>query len=250
MTQKQKKFVSILCLILAALMLLSLFISVLPTRAYAVTQSDIDAVKAKRAEIGIRVAQAQERLNGLQEQQADVMQQKAALDEKNLAAQESLALIEQEIAMYDQLIAEKDRELQEAVSRETAQLNRYRSRVRAMEENGGYNIMALIVESTDFASLLSALDDIGEIMESDQQLEQQYRAAREEVERIKAEYEQVRAESVARKEELSREKQELEAQIAETNAQLEVLADEIETAMQAYDAEVAAEEQAAPAEGE
>ena len=56
---KQKKAVSILCLVLAVIMILSLVISVLPARAYAVSQSDIEAMKAKRDAITARKEQAQ-----------------------------------------------------------------------------------------------------------------------------------------------------------------------------------------------
>ena len=242
---KQKKFVSILCIILAVLMMLSLIISVLPARAYAVTQSDIDALRAKKNEISQRVVEAQERLDGLKEQQAGVLEQKAALEEQKRSAQEALELVSQEIAMYDEMILEKEQELQAALTKEQNQLARYRTRVRAMEENGGYNVAALLVQSTNFSELLTALDDVGEIMDSDKQLEREYRAARQEVERVKAEYDLVRADCQQNKDELELEKAGIEAQINSAQAQLDDLADEIEAAMEVYEAEAAAEEQAA-----
>lgn len=242
---KQKKFVSILCIILAVLMMLSLIISVLPARAYAVTQSDIDALRAKKNEISQRVVEAQERMDGLKEQQAGVLEQKAALEEQKRSAQEALELVSQEIAMYDEIIEEKEQELQAALKKEQDQLERYRTRVRAMEENGGYNVAALLVQSTNFSELLTALDDVGEIMDSDKQLEREYRAARQDVERVKAEYEQVRAECQEKKDELEIEKAGIEAQIDSAQSQLDDLADEIAAAMEVYEAEAAAEEQAA-----
>ena len=242
---KQKKLVSILCLILAALMVLSLVFSVMPIRAYAVSQADIDAVRAKKEEISRRVVEAQERLNGLESQQLNVLEQKAALEEQRDSALEALELVAEEIAMYDEMIEQKSRELQAAQTKEQAQLQRYRTRIRAMEENRGYNIIALLVNSTSFAELLTALDDMGEIMESDKELEHQYRAAREEVERVKAEYEQVRSECQEKQAELEEEKAGLESQISDVEIMLEALADQIAEAMQAYEAEAAAEEQAA-----
>ena len=68
---KQKKAISILCLVLAVVMILSLVISVLPGRAYAVTQADIDALKAKKAAITERKNQAQEVLDELKERGID-----------------------------------------------------------------------------------------------------------------------------------------------------------------------------------
>ena len=173
---KRKTAVSILCILLAVLMMLSLVMTVIPVRAYAVSQSDIDALQAKKDEISKRVQEAQERVDGLKEEQNTVLQQKAALDEKIKAAKEALELVAEEIAMYDEIIAEKTAELEAALAKEQLQLERYRARVRAMEENGGYNVMSLVLSSSNFTELLTALDDIGEIMESDKELEAEYRA--------------------------------------------------------------------------
>ena len=57
-------------------MLLSLVASVIPS-AFAVSQSDIDALQAKKDEISARVKEAQERVDTLKEAQANVLDQKA-----------------------------------------------------------------------------------------------------------------------------------------------------------------------------
>ncbi len=241
---KRKKAVSLLCLILAVLMVLSLVISVLPVRAYAVSQSDIDALKEKKNQITQRVTEAKDSLERYQAEEADVMHQKGALEEKNAAAQEALEVVNEEIALYNELIAQKEQELQKAITREQDQLSRYRTRIRAMEESGGYNLMGILIHSGSFSELLTALDDMGNIMESDKALEHEYREAREDVERVKADYEQTRAESEERKAELEEEKAGIEAEIAETEAMLEALADRIAEAEALYDQELAAEAEA------
>ena len=241
---KQKKAISLLCLILAVIMVLSLVISVLPIRAYAVTQSDIDAVRAKKNEISQRVAEAKNRLNGLQDEESSVLQRKTALEVEKQSAQEALDLVAAEIAMYNEMIAQKEQELQAALTREQDQLNRYRMRVRAMEENGGYNLIGLVISADNFTDLLTTLDDVGEIMESDKELEHEYRAARQEVERVKAEYEAVRAEAEVRQADLEAEKAELEGYIAEAEAELAGLAEEIAEATRLYEEQMAAEAEA------
>lgn len=241
---KQKKAVSILCLVLAAIMVLSLVFSVLPVRAYAVSQSDIDAMKAKRSEITKRKQEAQGVVDGLKEEEAGVLVKKDALDENIAATEDALNLVAEEIAMYNDIIAEKEQELKAALKKEQDQLNRYRQRVRDMEENGGYNLIGILISADNFTDLLTMLDDVGEIMDSDKTLEREYRAARQEVERIKAEYEAVRTECEQKQAELESEKAQLEADLADTKAQLEELADEIAEATKAYEAEVAAEAEA------
>lgn len=240
----RKRAISILAIIMAVVMILSLILSVLPT-AYAVTQSDIDAVQAKKDELTARVQEAQERLNSMQEQEASVLEKKAALDEENAAAKEALVLVAQELAMYDEILAEKTLELEEAQAIEQAQARKYRARIRSMEEDGTYDFLALLFNSANFSELLAKLDDMDAIMESDKRLEEQYRAAREEAERVKAEYEEVRAECEGKQNVLRAEQAQIEARLLETEATLEALADEIEEATRLYEEERAAEAEAA-----
>ena len=189
--------------------------------------------------------ECKERLELLKTQEANVLETKAALTEQNKLAQEQIDLIQTQIDIYSDMIAVKAQELDEAINREELQLQRYRTRVRAMEENGGYNFLAILLNSSDFGELMSGVDDMGEIMESDRALEDAYIAAREETEEIKAGYEAEKAEYEGQQAELRAEQEVLKAQMEETTAMLEALAVEIETAIAEYKAAEAAEAAAA-----
>ena len=240
----RKRAVSILAIIMAIVMILSLVLSVIPT-AHAVSQAEINALQAKKDELTARVNEAQARLESMQEQEASVLEKKAALEEENAAAKEALELVAEELAMYDQILAEKTLELERAQAAEQEQGRKYRARIRSMEEDGTYDILALILNSANFSELLSKLDDMDSIMESDKRLEEQYRSARIELERIKAEYEQVRAECEGKQNSLLAEQAQIEARLMETEAILEELADEIEEATRQFEEERAAEAEAA-----
>ena len=240
----RKRAVSILAIIMAIVMILSLVLSVIPT-AHAVSQAEINALQAKKDELTARVNEAQARLESMQEQEASVLEKKAALEEENAAAKEALELVAEELAMYDQILAEKTLELERAQAAEQEQGRKYRARIRSMEEDGTYDILALILNSANFSELLSKLDDMDSIMESDKRLEEQYRNARFELERIKAEYEQVRAECEGKQNSLRAEQAQIEARLMETEAILEELADEIEEATRQFEEERAAEAEAA-----
>ena len=244
--KKNKKFVHIVAMILAVLMVLSLLVSFVPVYASAqVTQADIDAVRSERNKLSAKVDECKERLELLKTQEANVLETKAALTEQNKLAQEQIDLIQTQIDIYSDMIAVKAQELDEAINREELQLQRYRTRVRAMEENGGYNFLAILLNSSDFGELMSGVDDMGEIMESDRALEDAYIAAREETEEIKAGYEAEKAEYEGQQAELRAEQEVLKAQMEETTAMLEALAVEIETAIAEYKAAEAAEAAAA-----
>ena len=189
--------------------------------------------------------EAEERVETLRGVQATVLDQKAALEEKNDAAKEALRIVGEEIDMYTEIIVEKTEELNLALHREQTQLKKYRTRVRAMEETGGYNILTVLMSSGDFYEFLTALDDMEKIMTADRDLEDAYIEAREESERVKAEYEDVKADCEAKQEILNAEKELLDKQIAETEEELEELEDQIDEAVTEYENFLAAEEAAA-----
>lgn len=223
-----KKTKSLLALILSVMTVLSLVLGALPTQAYAVTQSEIDALKKERDKIAEAKAAQQVIVDELEAQHADVLDRKLALDERNVYTLEQMALNEQEIALYDQMIEDKAKEVEEALALENQQLERYRSRVRAMEENGNYGFLALVLNSSSLGELLTAMDDIGEIMESDRRLEDEYIAAREHTEEVKAEYEECKAELEAKQATLRAEQVELQRQIDEATELITKLAEDIE----------------------
>ncbi len=242
---KRKRIISVIAILLIVLMLISLVMSVIPVSAFAISEGEIDSMRQQRKELSNQVQEIQDRIDGLKDQQANVLEQKTALDEKNRLANEELDLVAGEIAYYDQLIEEKAQEVQDAMDREAGQLQRYRARVRAMEENGGYNILALILSADSFSQMLTAIDDMGEIMASDKALEEQYTAARQETETVKAEYEAERAEYETQQGELREERDRLEKEIEDAYAQLEELENAIAQAEEEYEAALIAEESAA-----
>ena len=224
----KKKTKSLLALILSVVTVLSLVLGALPTRAYAVTQSEIDALKKERDKIAGQKAAQQAIVDELEAQHADVLERKLALDERNAFTLEQMELNEQEIALYDQMIEEKAREVDDARALEEQQLERYRTRVRAMEENGNYGFLALVLNAGSLGELLTAMDDIGEIMESDRRLEDEYIAAREHTEEVKAEYEAYKAELEAKQATLRAEQVELQRQIDEATDLINQLLEDIE----------------------
>ena len=241
---KRNKAISAIAIVLAVLMILSLFISAIPMAAHA---DELDDLKAKKAELSAKVAEIQEKLDNLEEEKTTVLEKKAALEEQNDLANEQLAIINTEIENYNKLIENKAKEVDAAKNRENIQLEKYRTRIRAMEENGGYNILALLFEAESFADLLTAFDDMGEIMQSDKQLQKQYEDAREETEEIKAQYEAEKAVYEADQAELRKEQDEILKQVDEATKELERLEEEIEQAIKAYEAAEQEEANAAAA---
>ena len=237
MKQRQTKRLSAA---LAAFLAFVLVFCALPAPVFAVTQAEIDELERKKEAIEEKVEEKQAVVDELEEKQAGVLEQKKALDERNDYLYEQLNINAEQIALYNELIAQKAREVDAAKAKELEQLERYRRRVRAMEENGQADFLAMLLNANSLGEFLTAIDDIGEIMESDKLLEDAYIAARENTERVKADYEQYKATLEAKKEELNTEKVRIEAEINEAAELLEKIKGDIDT----YSEELAELEQA------
>ena len=91
------------------------------------------------------------------------------------------------------------------------------------------------------------MDDIGEIMESDRAREDQYIAARENTQAVKAEYEDTKLQLEEKQAELKAEQRELEKQIEEAYMMLAEVEADIANNLEAYEQMEAAEREAAAA---
>lgn len=212
MSNRYKK---LLCALLSLALLMPLTAQILPGAAYAVSESELDELKEERDAL-VKQRQAQQAVvNDLRAQQASVLAVKQALDERNMYTQWQIDLTQQEIELYDDMIADKSLEVAEAKALELEQLERYRVRVRAMEENGNVSFLAYLFNASNLGELLTAVDDIGEIMQSDRALEDAYIAAREKTEKTVSEYEEYKADIVQKQDELRAEQAELQSELDE-----------------------------------
>lgn len=228
----------------AFLALVMLALALMPAGpALAVSQSEIDALEEQRDELKAQREEMQAGIDELKNQQAGVLEQKRALDEQNEVYRQELELIEEQVSLYTRLVDEKAAELEKATADEAEQLAIYKQHVRAMEENGEYTYLSIIFGSRSLSQLMSNLDMIGEIMDADKRIYDQYTAAREDAEEIKAEYETTLSALADKQAEYEAEKADLEAKIAEANDMIAQLEEEINSNYDLY-LEVLAQEEA------
>lgn len=228
----------------AFLALVILALALMPAGpALAVSQSEIDALEEQRDELKAQREEMQAGIDELKNEQAGVLEQKRALDEQNEVYRQELELIEEQVSLYTRLVDEKAAELEKATADEAEQLAIYKQHVRAMEENGEYTYLSIIFGSKSLSQLMSNLDMIGEIMDADKRIYDQYTAAREDAEEIKAEYETTLSALADKQAEYEAEKADLEAKIAEANDMIAQLEEEINSNYDLY-LEVLAQEEA------
>lgn len=212
---KMKKFFAFA---MALVMTMSVMLSCMSVSAFAVTQSEIDALKSQKSQLASQKSSLQSTINSLQGQQNDQIALKNALDEKNAITVKQILNLNEQIELHTQLIKQKTKEVDEAQKVADAQLEKYKVRVRAMEESGRYNYFEVLFGASSIGEFLSLIDDIGDIMRSDKELEDAYRQSVADLKSVKAEYEQAKAEMESSKTELESLKAQQEKDIAEATA--------------------------------
>lgn len=231
----KKSLRSVFCALLAAAALAAAALAAsLP--AYAVSQAEIDDLQKKLDALEQQAQEQQDVINDLTSQKARFITRKLALDNKIEINRQMIELIGEQIEIYDEIIAEKQAELDKALEKETAQTELLRSRIRAMEENSTYSYASFIFDSSSVTELLSRIGDVNDIMHYDKTLEEEYMAAREDVESIKKSYEEARHEQELLQKELDTKQAELDAQVEAAYtmiADIETLSDD---AQAEYDA--------------
>ena len=117
---KKKTIRRVFSLALSLMMILALC----PVSAFAVTQDEIDALRAERDAVTAEREEKQAQVDALKEEKAGVLEQKAAMEERNEYTRQQIQLINDEIALYDEMIADKKQEVDAAKKLEDEQLER------------------------------------------------------------------------------------------------------------------------------
>lgn len=225
---KNKKFwISLLALVLAGTMILSLLLMILPTSASAKSSSEI---KDQIAQMEKENEELEKQIEDLKKQQSQNRTEiKQIVAERNLVEQQVGLLYAQinnmneQIAAYNVLIADKQEELSKAQAYLTELNEKNKERIRAMEEDGSLSYWSVLFQANSFSDLLDRLNMIEEIAASDQRRLKEMSEAAKEV----AEAEQIlqteRDELKMAKEALSATQAELEVKTAEAEELLRQL---------------------------
>ena len=225
----QKKILKpIFSFVLAFVMAVSLFVGFIPTTASAkVTQSEIDDLKSQKAALSEQSASYEATINSLKNKKNAQVELKTALDSKLALTNQQIMNLEEQIKLHDALIERKTQEVDEAQKTADEQLEKYKKRVRAMEESGRYNYFEVLFGANSIGEFLSLIDDIGDIMQSDKDLEESYKQSVTDLKTVKAEYEEAQAELKQNKVECAQLKDQLQVDITQAAAVITSLQSEI-----------------------
>ncbi len=254
--KNRKRLVSILAGIMAAIMLLTLLMSIIPTRANAASSSEIrkqiNSLQQDRKDIKTQMADLKEQYQANSEEIADIIARKNIVDQEIGLLHQEVININEQISAYNVLIADSQDELDRAEAR-FEQLNEdCKTRIRAMEEEGTVSYWSVLFKANDFSDLLDRLNMVEEIAASDtrrlQELSDaaaQVEAAKESLAVEKAELETTRKDLETTQAELDAKRDELDAlfaQLMQKAEEMKSLQEDLEKEEEALLAEIAQKE--------
>ena len=243
--KNRKRLVSILAGIMAAIMLLSLFIGLLPTQANASSseiRKQINELKKQKAEIQEQIEEVKAQYEENENEIADIVAQKNVIDQEIGLLSAQLININEQISAFNVLIADKQDELDTAEDRyqELNELNK--DRIRAMEEDGSVSYWEVLFKANSFSDLLDRMNMVEEIAASDQRRLKELGEAAENVQVAQEALEEEKAELQVTKNELDATQAQLDAKREEADALiLELLAkaEELEALREEFEAQEA-----------
>lgn len=239
------RYVHVFRLFTAPFIAAALMLFLLPIRCFAVTQEELETIEAQREVLETRRDNIEKKVSELSASHASALEQKAALDERNQITLKQIKLLMDQIDLCDTILKQKEKEVEAAKQKEAEQLEKFRARVRSMEENENYSILDLLLTSSSIGEFISAMEDMQVIVESDKKLADDYIAAREEAERVRNEYLSVKNEYKEHLDVLNAEQGKLERQIAEADALIISLEEDTESAIAEYEISIASEDKMA-----
>lgn len=212
------------CLVLAAILLLGLVSSALIVMVGAASSTEI-----KKELTGLRDEQAalkkereaiQNRINENKAKTQTLVEKKSDIDQQISVTQASIDNLNEQVQQYSLLIANKQAELEASQAEEDRLNKQYKTRIRSMEETGSISYWAILFGANSFSDLLDKIDVIQEIAKADQLMLEKMKAVSEKIAAERQELEQQLTELDVTRAELSQQEQELEQQRTEADGLL------------------------------
>lgn len=177
-------------ILISALLALSILVlsivAFLPTRVSAASSGEIKKqirqLKEEKSAIGEEIERLKGQIDENRSEMEKMVQKKDIIDQQIALKYQEISNITEQIAAYNLLIADKQQELEEAEEEHRLLSDRYRQRIRAMEENGEVNYWAVLFHANSFSDFLDRLNMIEEIAAADQARLKELRNAAEAVE--------------------------------------------------------------------
>lgn len=209
--------------LLAFTLVFAMVFALYPISAEAVSRSELNALKQQMEQLAEEKAGIQSQLDALGSEVASQKERLSLLSAQLEATQSEIGNITRQIAIYTNSIGVLENELNNNRREKKELLERCKTRIRAMEENGSKSYIAILFGASSFQDLLGRIDCIREIMEYDNGLIADIEEAHVKTLQAKSDMEAEMAAQEALCEEYRRKQAELSAQREDVEAVLKSL---------------------------
>lgn len=224
----KKLWVSLLAGLLAALMIFGIIASALPThvsaaKSSAQIQQEINQMKEQLKKNRNEVAKLEGQISANMDKMEDIVANKNLIDQQIFLLHDQVQNLNKQITSYSALIADKQAELDKATANWKALSDKYKERIRAMEEDGKLSYWSVLFKANSFSDFLDRLSMIEEIAASDQRRIKELNDAAKVVEEAKVGLENEKTALEASRKEMEAASAELEKSRADADQLLKQL---------------------------
>lgn len=190
---KQRKKISLLAGIMAVVLLLGLlpgnFAKPVRAASSAEIKEQIDEMEKDKEALEAQIADLKQQQSNNKSDMKEMVALKNNLDQQVGLLLAQISNMNDQIVAYSLLIADKQDEL-DAAEEHLQELNeKYKERIRTMEEDGSLSYWSVLFKASSFSDLLDRLSMVDEIASSDQRRLKELNKAAEEVAQAKQELE-------------------------------------------------------------
>ena len=216
-------------------------------------QDEIDRLKEEADRIEQQQKEIENQIDENDAQTLSFAEEKMRIDNDLELARQEVENLEAQIHQYNLLVAEKQAELDELTEKQNTLMQKFRLRMRSLQERGNISYWQVLFHSASFEDMLMRKTMVEEIAASDQRMLGQIREnaeqvllAKESLTEQKAMLEEKKVEQAAAQEALEQKRAESDQAISELIASRQDLVEEqerIQDDMDALEKEIAAREE-------
>lgn len=187
---KRKRIVfSIICILLVAALLLTLFASLISSSAATLNDQLINAQNQKKS--------AEQELSKIRSQKQAAQADKDRLDAEIATLNGKINSVQADLNVTNAELERKEDELAEAEQACEQQFTSFKERARIMYENGPSNYIEILFSSGSFSEVLSNVEIIRNLLDYDNRILAERKIVREQIAQQKAEVEDLKAQQEA-----------------------------------------------------
>ena len=191
-------------------------------------QDELDRLKKEADDLAAEQEKIAADLSAVSEQLSDYAQLKLDLDRELELKRQEVENLEAQLHQYNLLISEKQAELDELLEQQKALTERYKLRMRAVQERGDISFWSVLLSSSSFTELLTSQAMVEEISRADLQMLSSLADMASEVLAAKEDLAEKKTELAGTREQLDAAQAALEQSRADADAMLTSLANDRE----------------------